>query len=316
MNHHNKMVVKYNRYLVSYSFKNGEGFCNLQKRNKIASVYWNETIQKWVSRLSWNPVWVFNLSNDMFSFNSAVNQDRIWKHFSTSVPMCHIYGLQEKFIFEFIIVDNASAQKILDNLQFICNRAFPGRITYSLLEDDVNYETFAPVNNGYIELLKQRHESNQQTILGNGNQDIWSVSNTTTFTPGGPVYFTMTSTSGDPISQEESERLSGGYVVFAGNIYVIGDSFVSGGLFYNEILDQNLINLLGSAPAGWTFTTVDFGIIKQNMEYIEDHLYVEVGKASEGSLIRDKAIRVRVMYEGYDYVTIQSVISSFVYSFG
>lgn len=286
------------------------------KKNKLGSIYWNETLGKWISRLSWNPLWVFNLSSNMYSFNSAVDQGRIWRHFSTEVPYCHIYGQQEKFIFEFMIVDNASAQKILDNLQFICNRAFPGRITYGLIENDVDYETFASINNGYVELMKQRHEPTQHTLLGNGNYDNWAVSSTTTFTLGGPVYFTMQSAAGDPISQEESERIVGGFVVFGGNIYIIGASFQNNGIFYNEILDQNGINILGAAPAGWTFTTVDFGIIRQNMEYIEDHLYVEVGRDDSKSLIRDKAIRVRVMYEGYDYVTVQSVISSFVYSFG
>ena len=51
------------------------------------------------------------------------------------------------------------------------------------------------------------------------------------------------------------------------------------------------------------------------MEYVEDHLYIEVGSNDSKPRVRDKAIRVRFMYEGYDYVTIQTIISSFTYSF-
>ena len=51
------------------------------------------------------------------------------------------------------------------------------------------------------------------------------------------------------------------------------------------------------------------------MEYKEDHLYVEVGKGDDKSRVRDKAIKVRITYEGQEYVTVQAIISKFVYSF-
>jgi hypothetical protein len=68
-------------------------------------------------------------------------------------------------------------------------------------------------------------------------------------------------------------------------------------------------------PIGFKFNTIEFGIIKQNAEYIEDHLYVEVDKDSSKARVRDKAIKIKVIYEGYDYVTIQSIFSIFDYSF-
>jgi hypothetical protein len=274
----------------------------LWEKNSIGSIYFNETINKWVSRLSWNPIWMFNCDSNLFSFDAINNREPIWKHFSENVPYCHFYGLQDNFVVEFILVDNASAQKVLNNLMIISNRAFPGRIEYQLLEGDVDYENFSTSDNGYTELLRQRHEP--PASVG------WTIT-TTTFPLGGPSFMNI-----QGISQEESERLVGGFVTFAGNIYIIGQSYDNGGVFYNEILDQDGNPIIGGLPVGWTFTSVDFGIIKQNMEYIEDHLYIEVGQDVGKSLIRDKAVRIRIIYEGYDYVTIQSIFSIFNYSFG
>ena len=116
---------------------------------------------------------------------------------------------------------------------------------------------------------------------------------------------------------------------------------MAAGPFYNELLDQNDINITAVPTVILDangnpiplLSVVDFGIIKQNMEYIEDHLYTEVGKGSRvvtdkdanGNItatrledmgyVRDKAIKIKITYEGYEYVNVQAVISSFVYSF-
>ena len=276
-------------------------------KGTIATIMFSETLNKWTTRLSWNPLFLFSISNDTFSFDSITDsiKDTIWKHYSTNVPYCNFYGNQEKFIFEFMVVDNPAGQKILDNMLMICNRSFPGRVTYGLLEDDVDYETFNAIDNGYVELTKQRHEP--YPSIG------WTIS-TTSALPG----TTMTYLRIDEVSKEESERIVGGYIEFNSVWYIIGNSYldVGTGLLYNEILDQNGNNIFGGVPIGWTFTKIEYGIIHQNMEYMEDHLYLEVGKDDTKTRVRDKAIRVRVMYEGYDYVTVQSIISMFTYSFG
>lgn len=271
----------------------------LWKKNDYGSLYYNETLSKWISRLSWNPLFMFNLESNLFSFNALADSEKLWKHFSTSVPYCNFYGRQDKFIFEFMLVENSSVQKILDNLMLISNRSFPGRITYGLIEDDVDYESFASINNGYVQLNKQRHEP--PASVG------WLIT-TTVF--GASSYCLV-----DGMSKEETERIAGGYILFGGVFYIIGSSYENAGLFYNEILDQNGISIPGGLPIGWTFNKIEFGIIKQNMEYIEDHLYIEVGHDETKSRIRDKAIRIRVMYEGYDFTVVQAIISKFIYSF-
>jgi len=293
------------------------------RKNKIGSVYFNETVQKWISKLSWNPIWMFNIENNLYSFNACANTEVIWNHFSSIVPFSHIYGEQHKFVFEFVLVDKSTAQKIINNLMVISNRIFPGNITYTTLEDDTDYENFNYTNAGYMEYLKQRHETFPPHIKTSTN---WAAMLSVVNLPGNTqAYLNIQGNS-----KEESQRIVGGYVIDSnifdaqgvninpnatGELYVIGDSLYDAftGISYNEILDQNRMNVTGLPNL--KFTTIDFGIIKQNMEYIEDHLYIEVGKDDNSSYVRDKAIKIKFEYEGYDYVTIQAIISSFVYSF-
>jgi hypothetical protein len=271
------------------------------EENNISSIVYNETLGKWVSKLSWNPLHIFNLANNMISINSLNNTNIMWDHYSSSVDHCNFYGEQEKFIFEFVLVDNPSVQKILDNMLVICNRAFPGRVTYGLLETDVDFETFSEVGNKEeVQLLRQRKEPIPSID--------WDI---TIDTIGGISIMRLVE-----ISKEDAERIVGAYIYYNDVWYIVGEvGGDSDNGFYHEILDQNRNSIAGGLPAGWTFDELHYGIIHQNMEYVEDHLYIEVGSNDSKPRVRDKAIRVRFMYEGYDYVTIQTIISSFTYSF-
>jgi hypothetical protein len=279
-----------------------------QTENSIGSLLFNETVGSWITKLSWSPLFMFNLENQLYSNNATANDNRIWKHNSVDVPTCYIYGEQHKFIFEFILVDNSTAQKMLNNLVVISNRVFPNRINFELLEDDYDFNNLLNSNNSSIQLLKQRYE--YKPSVG------WNVF-TTTFPPTNAAYFTLESDNGlnEPISREEAERLVGGYIEFNGIIYIIGSVYENNGVFYNEILNQNGNNIIGVMPLGWTFDRVQFGIIQQNMDYVEDHLYIEVNNEDNKSRVRDKAIKIKFVYEGYDYVTIQAIVSKFLYSF-
>lgn len=280
----------------------GEVLPELLESNKLGSIYFNETINKWVSQLSWNPLFTWNLGSKLFSFNALNNlsTDPIWEHFSPNVPYCNFYGSQDKFEFEFVVVDNASVQKILNNLLFICNRSFPNNLKYTI-DTNVDFDSYTSTNSSYVDKLKQRHEF---------------VETSTTEL----VYWTMNTSSNGTnsyidfgISVEEAERISGGYFVYNNNFYILGQHIVVSDVVYVEILDQ-IGNSIPNLPAGITFNSIEFGIIKQNMEYKEDHLYIEVGKGFERSRIRDKAIKIRVVYEGMYYTTVQSIISMITYS--
>jgi len=272
----------------------------------IGSVYFNETTGKWVSKLSWDPLFMFNIGSNVFSFNSKTEQDKIWKHFSDSPVKCNFYGKQEKFEFEFIIVEDSTKQKILNNMLVVCNREFPGRLTLSV-DDDVNLErpdtwnstpgigsTTGPNIVSTTQLMRQRHEDFKYNILGIGVDEL---------------LFEM--------SPEEAQRLEGAWFTYAGVTYIFGaisTTLAGPNQLYIKILDQNL-TLVTSIPLAISINTLNFGTFKQNMEYIEDHLYIEISKNKENSRIRDKYIRVKFSYEGMDYITIQKIISSFDYSF-
>ena len=264
----------------------------LSLKNNLGSLYYNETINKWVSRLSWNPLFMFNLGSNLYSFNATDNTDKVWKHFSENVPYCNFYGNQDKFEFEFIVVGNSSAQKILNNMQFICNRSFPGRITYNI-DEESDFETSNTSNGSYTELMRQRHEfinkAVGQSVFGNLCLDL-------------------------DISKEEAERIVGSHFEYNNNFYIIGSTLTINNINYVTLLTSTGSNITSIIP-GLFIGTLNYGIIQQNMEYKQNELYIEVGKGFDKSRIRDKAIKVRVVYEGKDYVTLQSIISQFVYSF-
>jgi len=269
--------------------------------NEIGTVYWNETLQKWVSKLSWNPLWAFNLQNKLYSFNALKNSNKLWQHFSKKVPYCNFYGEQKKFIFEFILVDKPSAQKLLQNLTIVSNKVFPSSIEYTLIEGDMSYENGSVENNSYTQLVHQRKE----------------------FVDITKIQFTVDSASNnlmvkfkDYVSGEEATRLLGAWFLGSdGKTYILDIPVGFNNVFYNKVKDENGIIIQGNLPAPITFSAINFGIIKQNVEYIEDELYVEVDHGRQKSRIRDKAIKIKLTYEGYDYVTVQTIISSFLYSF-
>lgn len=260
----------------------------------LSTLYYNETLGKWISRLSWNPLFMFNLGNELYSFNGIAEQEKIWKHFSTKVPLCNFYGKQEKFEFEFILVENPTVQKILNNFLVVCNRVFPNRIKFTI-DNDVNFDDLQTYVNNHTQLMRQRHEP--------FNYLVKNIINTS-----GKTFLAF------DMSVEEAERLNGSYFIFNNVTYVFSNYTYISNQLYIEILDQNL-NIVPAVPANIAISRVEFGIFKQNMEYIEDHLYIEVGKEPDSSRIRDKAIRIRFTYEGMDYVTIQQIISLFDYSF-
>ncbi len=231
---------------------------------------------------------------------NSLNTDPIWEHSSPNVPYCNFYGSQDKFEFEFVVVDNASVQKILNNLLLVCNRSFPGRINYSIVTD-VDFDSLTPTSNSYVDLLKQRHE-----YVENSTVELvhWTMN---------PLILGANSYLDFGISIEEAERVKGGYFVYNNNFYILGDHIVQGGIVVVEILNQAGVSLVG-LPIGITFNYIEFGIIRQNMEYKEDHLYIEVGKGLDKSRVRDKAIKVRVIYEGMYYTAVQSIISMITYS--
>jgi len=274
-----------------------------ETKGEYSSVYYNKTTASWVSRLSYSPSIMFNIGDKLNSFD-LINGNNVWSHFSDLVPTCHVYGNQGKFIFEFILAADPHVQKIITNMQAITNYAFPGRVTYTTADGLVDFESFATTNSSTVQLMKRYHEPLQSV----GSDITTSVIN-------GAACFTSVSTDGlIPISKEESERIAGGFVVHLGVTYIIGISFLDSGLYYNEVLNNLGIIVSTQLPTTWGFDHIEFGIIHQTMDYIEDELYIEVATV-EGARVRDKGVRVKFMYEGYDHVKVQGVITTIIDSF-
>jgi hypothetical protein len=263
---------------------------------RIATVYMDENIGKWVSQLSFNPVFTFNIGNDLYSFNAEVDQHKIWKHYAAQF-YTDFYGTQHNFEFEFVLVDRPDMQKLLNNFKVVCNRVFPNRISYTI-DADIHLETGVSNNPSHTQLVRQRHEGMDTTILGGVNN-------------GGRFYIQFSF-----LDLQELERLTGAYFQHLGVYYVFGNPAFLGGGLYIEILDQNL-NIIAGIPSFGTLniTQIHFGVIKQNAEYVEDILYIEVGKEPQNSRIRDKAVKVRFNYNGKERVMIQQIISIFDYSY-
>jgi hypothetical protein len=269
----------------------------------IASLYYNETLGVWVSKLSWSPLFLFNLNGRLYSNSAEVETNTLWEHNKT-VPTCLFYGQQHAFVFEFILVSNASIQKIVENLMIISNRSFPDAIKYTIDTDfDLELNQAATLNSSHKEFLKQRHEYVPAlTSLSN----IVSTA-TATYFYGGYGY-------------EYAKHLEGGYITVAGgplngSVYLLGPVVRINNLVYNTIINPNTGNPLVLGGLNIIFAPeVEFGIIKQNTEYLEDHLYIMADREN-GSHIRDKAIKIKVSYKGADYTTIHAILTLFNYSF-
>lgn len=301
---------------------------NLFKPNEelLSTLYYNEIEGLWKSQLSYNPLFGFNLQDTFYTVNSQYDTNRIlnvktdnrykiWEHDTENVPYCNFYNRQDKFIFEFVLIDNPSQQKILENLILISNRVFPNRLIYKV-EDYFNYENgisaLPNLQNGdpenkdvyTIDLMKQRHE-----LVS------FDVSDFSTNNLGNIILIKKRSI-------EEVERTIGAYFTSNGITYILGGS-VQINVAPNTLVDTQLfqINALNEQVLAtnlplFEVKLINFGIIQQNQEYIENELIIEIGKNVNKSVIRDKVIKVQVMYEGADYVQIYSVLSKILYSYG
>ena len=169
----------------------------LIKRNNVASIMYDERLKEWVSRFSWNPIFTFNLGIDFYSFDHRSNNKFIWKHYSEQVPLCNFYGEQHKFVVEYIIVDKAFAQKILENLVIVSNKAYPSMIAYTI-DTDENMDTFNTNDGSYLQFMKRRK---QPISLSSSNQITQPPSG-----PGQSVYIRTN------FSLEECQRLKGGLI--------------------------------------------------------------------------------------------------------
>jgi hypothetical protein len=283
----------------------------LTKFEDTATIYFNETLNEWGSLLDWSPLGMFNIENKCFSFDAHKTDNFIWRYYSTQVPSTHIFGKQRKFIFEFVVVENSTIQKIIDNLKIISNDVLPIKIMFSVLEDDRNPDNSSLISNArHTALIRQRMEIIPFSTIGSNVVNTWA---TQTAFFNGLAYCTIIGSNGDRLTFDDAARLEHAFVKVDGQTFILGTVLEDNGTFYNAVLDQNGINVQGSLPVTWSFNTIYYTRYAQNASYVEDHAYIEVGRTN--SHVRDKAIKVRIEYDGRNYTTVQAVISLIDFSF-
>jgi len=178
----------------------------------------------------------------------------------------------------------------------ISNESYPTQLRYSI-DENFDFETGVVSNASFEENLKPCvYHINLGTDL-----EIVNIN--------GLIHF-----ASRQINRYEAARLAGGTFSFQGELYVIGDAFINNDqvvipLFLGNGLPVTII------PDEIVINSINFTIFKSNIQYIEDHQFLEIGKAVEQSLVRDKYIKLKLTYRGNDFTVIQSIISLFDYSY-
>jgi len=267
---------------------------------KLLTLVYNEALKKWVTKLSYSPYKVFNINEDWYSFNIlSTDTNGIWRHNSNIVPFCNFYGDQHEFMLEFVLNINPEIQKMVNDLLIVSNEVYPIKALY-LLPTKTNYETKDVEEVSFEELLTPRYQEVTEPF------NIPPSGNTIFFPPN------TTIAVGDHLIIDGVDK------------YLVTD-VVYGPIFSNvfvSYLDPNTNTLIPNFTKVYppdVSMSIYYGIIRQNIIYKEDHFYIQVGYSNSGdanySRPRDKYIKIRLTYKGDQQVFIQSIKSTFTYSF-
>jgi len=280
--------------------------------NKIVystSIYYNERIQQWINKLTFDPSFEFSLGDKTFSNNLIYNENRLYIHDSNNVNYCFFYDKQHNFSFEFILNQTQSFQTILNNLQVISNNKIPIILSIDV-DEKREISNLTPYNLDLEQnITTRRHEVKIISLEVNGEFRFFLNLND-------PYLHT--------IDVGETFNISGTDY----RINSITDTLTDDGIImpmleieYFNITSsswENITTIIGeeiyNQVYGYIFLISNINISRANSDYIEDHLYIQVQK-KEGRRIRDKVFRIRIDYDGIDHVFIQSIISSVELSF-
>lgn len=103
-------------------------FCSYSNTNSNArfNLVYNEKSQKFTSFYSFQPMLMFSIGQDFYSFPQTAGQIDGWKH---NIPgtFSEFYGVQYDTCFEYVINENLSIEKILHNIKIVSNNVYPSR---------------------------------------------------------------------------------------------------------------------------------------------------------------------------------------------
>jgi len=281
--------------------------------DRAISIYFNERSKKWISRVSFNPLFMFNLGKDVYSFNMLDNMNRIYMHESDNVNYCYYYDSQHTFSFEFLINKDPSVQKILDNFNIISNNRIPMYISYdlskkqyihSLEEYDLDFRQ--PILTRRKEIMIIGIPDNYDyyiNVINRDNQDLIGY----IFNKDGIDYRI------DSVHLDTS--LNG---TFYESLYKLVISYNDGSGW--NVLDNS--SEFYKNPFSVILKIDKINISKSNADYVEDILYIQVSQMTIKNLednsiirkrtnkeIRDKVFRIKIEYDGINHTYIHAVIS-------
>lgn len=255
-----KFHVGYDAYKRNVYFNYG-GYSN-GIPTPIGSVYYNEILKVWLSKLTFYPYFIFNIRENWYSYDfndlNPLTAGQIWQHDSDINPFCNYYGTQHPFEYEFILVDNPAAQKILNNLKIISTEEYPIQATYSIVNKH-DYETNNIREISFVDRLIKRYKKITATMLP---------------VAAGSPFLIFSSDPGIIAGEQVVVAFETKYEVqdvyfYLGNYYVY--------VVYQDLITSQLIGTTSQAYDGTENVTINNGIIKENILYKEDHFYIVVG---------------------------------------
>jgi len=101
------------------------------------TVYYNEVMNRWVSRTSYTPK--FQLTDNEYNllFDVSNRKSEAWAT-GVNSTYCKFHGTQHTFHVEFVMHERPDMEKILTNIQILSNKIKPKTIQYSITTDVPN----------------------------------------------------------------------------------------------------------------------------------------------------------------------------------
>ena len=296
---------------------------------------------------------------DYYDIRTTDNSMKLWKHGQSGIydnqgkiKPTNWYGKQHEFNFEFVVNENASIQKIFNNLKIISNKAEPYKFEYEVvgegyewyeykeivywINSKVKSEVFPTLHDGYHYVLTHtlgeiHDEYTDFPELFNKPQDYYIkklpyLEIKLTDKKGIPdkdKSYTTHTTKVDNWSDVKNNDGKYDYKLNSSEAILVEDEQLNEYRIHTEQFGNNMKK---------------YGRVRGNMEYLEDlwdievrpiyfkWVYVAKNENNEffdglsetpmtEARLRDKYIKIKVRYTGEDLVIIQAIQTMFDYSF-
>lgn len=303
---------------------------------------YNEVLQKFITFYSWTPSFSANIDNIYFSFdkNQSDSYCYLWKHGQAGnfenqdkIKPTHWYGKQHTFEFEFVVNQPTIVQKIFDNLKIISNKAEPKEFVYEIVGETydwfkykdiitwINNRVQDPIENQEFKTLEEGYKFVLLNKLSNIKQRLVNGKYIYQDFPIGD-FDLSTQFKKLPFIKRIRRPLKGDKKA---------DKWEANSTEVTLIEDTQLNeDRISTKQYGNDIKKV--GRIKGNMQYLEDLWDIEIRptnfkyayldnnknlqfKSLKQERIRDKYLKIRIIYSGEDLAIIQGLKTLYTISY-